>query len=217
MINERIIETNVGIQGDITTSYDIMLRNLRDKGMMETKDIIKSGISHGHSLEVGPGPGYLGLEWLSHTEDTYLTALDISQDMLKLSRKNAREYQLELRSDYILGNAMAMPFAENSFDSVFSNGSLHEWEDPVSIFNEIHRVLKPGGRFFISDLKRNLSWPIKALFYLSTKPKEMRPGLLSSIAAAYTKEELRQILDQSNLNSGQIKTTAFGLSIWGIK
>jgi hypothetical protein len=37
---------------------------MRDKGWMETDLILKLGIQHGLALEVGPGPGYLGLEWL---------------------------------------------------------------------------------------------------------------------------------------------------------
>lgn len=65
MTRERIIETTEGIQDEFDVEmYDSMMRDLRDKGWIETKDIIKSGITSGHALEIGPGPGYLGLEWL---------------------------------------------------------------------------------------------------------------------------------------------------------
>jgi len=65
MTKARLIETDQGIQGDFNVNiYDQMQRRLRDKGWIETKDIIKSGITKGLALEVGPGPGYLGLEWL---------------------------------------------------------------------------------------------------------------------------------------------------------
>ena len=50
-------------------------RTKRDKGWIETKDLIKRGISAGRVLEVGPGPGYLGLEWLAHTQETFLTGV----------------------------------------------------------------------------------------------------------------------------------------------
>ncbi len=42
-----------------------MQRSLRDRGWIETKLLIDHGFSKGHALEIGPGPGYLGLEWLN--------------------------------------------------------------------------------------------------------------------------------------------------------
>jgi hypothetical protein len=63
MAKRRIPETDQGITGEFNTrAYDQMMRYLRDKGWMETRLIIKEGISSGLALEVGPGPGYLGLE-----------------------------------------------------------------------------------------------------------------------------------------------------------
>jgi len=65
MPRPRVVETDSGIQGEfIVAVYDEMQRRLRDKGWIETKDIIKSGITKGCALEIGSGPGYLGLEWL---------------------------------------------------------------------------------------------------------------------------------------------------------
>ena len=57
MLRPRIVETDSGIQGEfIATVYDEMQRRLRDKGWIETKDIIKSGITKGCVLEIGFGP-----------------------------------------------------------------------------------------------------------------------------------------------------------------
>ena len=71
MTRPRVTETDQGIQGEFTVNlYNQMQRRLRDKGWIETKDIIKSGITKGLALEIGPGPGYLGLEWLKNTQGT---------------------------------------------------------------------------------------------------------------------------------------------------
>jgi hypothetical protein len=76
----RIVETVEGIQDEFAVDvYDRMMRRLRDKGWMETDRILKSGITRGSALEIGPGPGYLGLEWLKKTEGTSLTAVEISK------------------------------------------------------------------------------------------------------------------------------------------
>ena len=51
MTRNRIPETDHGIQGDVqVTEYNRMQRNLRDKGWIETDEIIQSGISQGHAL-----------------------------------------------------------------------------------------------------------------------------------------------------------------------
>jgi len=62
MTKQRVSETDHGIVGEFNVSmYDQMQRNLRDRGWIETKALLKSGIARGHALEVGSGPGYLGL------------------------------------------------------------------------------------------------------------------------------------------------------------
>lgn len=216
MVKPRIAETDNGITGElITQAYDDMMRRLRDKGWLETKLIIGSGISSGLALEVGPGPGYLGLEWLKVTEGTTLRGLDISEDMIAIAERNAAEYGLVERVEYVKGDAYKMPFENDYFDAVFSNGSLHEWEHPEGILDEIARVLKPGGRYCVSDLRRDMNPLMKWLMWLFTKPKEIRPGLITSINAAYTKDEIEAMLLRTQLQGWQVNKNTIGLVISG--
>ena len=219
MVKQRIIETNEGIQGKATVQmYSSFQKNMRDKGWIETDNIIKAGISRGHALEIGPGPGYLGLEWLKKTSQTQLTVLEISQTMIDISRQNAQEYHLDAdRITYVHHTAQMLPFKDNTFDSVFSAGSLHEWENPLEVFNEIHRVLKPSGKLFVSDLKRNINVLVKGMMKLTAKPKEIKAGLISSINAAYTIEELQTLLEQSAFTTYNISTNPFGIELSGEK
>ena len=217
MVKERVPETNEGIQDKLTVEvFDQFARIMRDKGWNNVETFISAGIS-GNMLEVGPGPGYVGLEILKALPESILTGCEISREMIKTARKNAEEYGCEKRTDYVEGNCMNMPFQDASFDAAFSNGSMHEWEEPVKVFNEIGRVLKPGGVFCISDMRRDVSAAVKWPIYLSTKPKEIKPGFLTSINAAYTTEEIKELLDQSALKGAQVKKVFFGLSISGKK
>ncbi len=218
MVKPRIIETDQGIQGEFNVKmYDSMMRRMRDRGWIETDLILNAGIRQGLALEVGPGPGYLGLEWLKKSDGTNLKALEISLDMIEVAERNAKEYGLESRVEYVKGDAQEMPFDNNMFDGVFTNGSLHEWAQPTKIFNEINRVLRPDGIYCISDLRRDMNPLVKWLMKLVTKPKEIRPGLISSINASYTPQEIESVLAESNLKGYKVSKVIMGFVITGQK
>ena len=218
MVGPRVKETEVGIVGlDVTAAYDRMQRCFRDRGWIETGSIIKSGISSGLALEIGPGPGYTGLEWLKQTQGTLLTGLELSPDMTALAQKNAAGYGLTGRAAYVLGNSMDLPFEDHTFDGVFSTGSLHEWEHPQAVMDQIIRVLKPGGRFFVGDLRRDINPLFKALMWLTVRPAAMRPGLRSSLRASYIKDELEDIVSQTRITDHRIKIDPTGLALTGRK
>jgi ubiquinone/menaquinone biosynthesis C-methylase UbiE len=221
MVKQRIPERDHGITGEEEVAeYDTFQKYLRDKGILETDKIIKHGISYGTALEIGPGPGYLGLEWLRKTNDTKLTGLEISEDMKKLALKNAKAYGMEHRVEYVISDATrSFPFEGSTFDGVFSYGSLHEWTDPIPVFNEISRVLKPGGRFFISDLKRNTNFIMKLLMNMMTKSIGiviLRDGVRTSINASYVRKEILEILNKSDLDNFSVREHPAGLRIKGI-
>jgi ubiquinone/menaquinone biosynthesis C-methylase UbiE len=218
MVKPRIVETDQGIQDEFDVlTYDNMMRRLRDKDWMETEHIIKSGILKGFAFEIGPGPGYLGLEWLKKTQGTVLRSVEISPEMIKIAKRNAREYRLETRVKYTKGDAHQIPFDDNTFDAVFTNGSLHEWSQPIKVFDEIFRVLKPEGRYFISDMRRDMNSFVRWFMKLMVKPKEIRPGFISSINASYTADEIRSMLNQSNLKGSIVTKTFMGFEIIGVK
>jgi len=218
MTRPRVIETDQGIQGEVTVAlYDQMQRRLRDRGWIETQALLKNGITTGLALEVGPGPGYLGLEWLKKTQGTRLNGLDISPDMIALAERNAAEYGLSDRAAYVLGHGDHLPFDDGAFDAVFANGSLHEWADPTAVLGEMWRVLKTGGKIFVSDLRRDMPVPMRWFLRLVTQPKEIRPGLVSSIHAAYTTSELRSLIQPTELQSCTITSNLLGLTLAGTK
>jgi predicted transcriptional regulator YdeE/ubiquinone/menaquinone biosynthesis C-methylase UbiE len=183
----------------------------------QTQDIIKFGITRGPALEIGPGPGCLGLEWLKCTENSSLTGLEISAAMVKLAENNAAEYGfLNERAKYLAYITKTLPFEDNSFEAVFSNNSLHDWSELVVMFNEIHRVLKPGGRYYISDLRWDMKPVVK--FYLKLiNPKELQISSVASRNKTYTEKEINDILVKTKLSGSRISSKPFQLIITGMK
>lgn len=153
-------------------------------------------------LEIGPGPGWIGI-WMAQENPTLkITGLELSEDMIRVANENKSEENVQDRVLYLKGNAESMDiFANNSFNVVFSNGSLHHWVKPENVFNEISRVLKPNGIFCITDGKRNLKFKAKLKFHILnfTIPKSLRIGWKNSIMAGYTKEEIGELLDNTEL------------------
>lgn len=216
MKKQRIRESEIGVQDPVTAGmYDRFARQLRDWGWNGVREMLSAGLGSGAMLELGPGPGYVGLELARQLGSQSLTGCDVSPAMVRIARKNAAEYGLSAR--YVLGSAMELPFSDSSFDCVVSNGCLHEWETPRMVFDEIWRVLRPGGRFCVTDLRRDTAQWKHWLLWLLIRHRPLRTGLRSSMAAAYTVPEVAAILRQTRLASAQVRRTYLGLCICGAK
>ncbi|MBN1858137.1 class I SAM-dependent methyltransferase [Candidatus Bipolaricaulota bacterium] len=216
MVRARVIETMDGIQDAFDVqAYDRMMRRLWKRGWVETKEVLHAGIVAGEALEISPGPGYLGIDWLQKTEGSHLTGLDLSEEMLWISRKNASKLGVGDHARYVYGDACAMPFEGESFDAVFANGGMHEWADPVAVFNEIARVLRPGGRYCITDMRRDANFLVRCIMPWTVRERVMRRGFLTSMNAAYIPGEAHRLVERSSLQGASVSGNWFGLVVVG--
>ena len=97
-------------------------------------------------LETSVGTG-LNFKYLSH--DTKLSGLDLSSEMLVNCQNNLRRWQMD--ADLYLGNAESLPFADSSFDVVFTAGGFNFFSDRARAVREMIRVTRPGGHLMIED------------------------------------------------------------------
>ncbi len=220
MVRSRVKKTDQGIsKEELTKAYGSSLCRLKDRSWLQTESLLKSRIDLGCALEIGSGPGYEGLEWLRRTEDTTLKGLDISQDMVVLAREKVNDYGLDGRAEYYVGDAARIPFRDGHFDAVFSINSLHEWANPKGVFDEIYRVLRPGGKYFVSDLRRDMNHLVRWLILLrmSGQPWVTRQDFISSVNASYTVPEVREMLAHTGLLGCKTGQTPFYVVISGRK
>lgn len=216
----RVPETDEGLQGDdIAVKYDAMQRHIRDNGWLQEKvdDVAAARITSGTVLEVGCGPGYLGLEWAVQIAPTArLVGVDISDAMVRRARDNARAYGIAERCAHLCADVLALPHPDASFDHVFSASSLHEWSDPVAGLREIGRVLRPGGRYCVIDLRRDVD-RITLQFMKANIEADMRPGFLTSIRSSYLRSEVVPILASAGFAAATVSEAQMGLVIAGRK
>jgi ubiquinone/menaquinone biosynthesis C-methylase UbiE len=177
-------------------------------------EIQASEIQGERILEVGPGPGYIALEIAKLLPDADVVGLDISQTMVELAEENALEYGLTGQVIFRRGDASDMPFGDASFDFVVSSGSLHHWKGPERIFREIYRVLRPGCKALISDIRRDA--PKEGIEALASQVDSMfmRWGLKHSWGESYTQEQARLLVDGIPFTEVTIEVSDISMVLW---
>ena len=80
-----------------------------------------------------------------------VTGIDMTPEMLAKARAAAAELGLE-NVRYVEADAEQLPFADETFDVVTSNGVIDLIPDKDAVFSELHRVLRPGGRVQLADV-----------------------------------------------------------------
>ncbi|MDH4036664.1 MAG: class I SAM-dependent methyltransferase [Candidatus Krumholzibacteria bacterium] len=98
-------------------------------------------------LEVGAGTGRDSLDLASRGAEVW--TVDYSDESLELTRAAAGD-----RLRIVCGDALALPFANESFDIVFHQGLLEHFRQPLDLLAENHRVLRTGGCLLVDVPQR---------------------------------------------------------------
>ena len=107
----------------------------------------------GRALDVGCGGGHVAMAMAEWRPDIEMTGLDLSAEQVARARRRAARFGA--RVQFVEGTVLSLPFADESFDLVVSIGSLKHWPDRSAGIAECMRVLRRGGRFFITETDRS--------------------------------------------------------------
>ena len=173
---------------------------------------LAQGVTQGRGLDLGTGPGYAVEEIARCRPALHLVGLDLAAHMVRRARRRAARANLDGRVLWPQADGHRLPFRDNSFHLVVSSFALHHWDDPLCVLNEVARVLAPEGRYYITDVCREVTALQRLVAYASI-PALSLPfgsywgygGYYESVRAARTRAEAQDLLDQSALPPGQVR------------
>lgn len=175
------------------------------------KGVLAQGVARGRALDVGTGPGVVAAEVARRRPELSVTGLDLSAHMVEQAPMRARWAAVDGRTGWLQADGYRLPFADGTFDLVFSSFALHHWEAPEEMLDEMARVLRQGGRYYIADLYRepNLvqrlfayaSIPVISLLFGSYRGYG---GYYESLRSGYTMAEAERLMANSGLPPGRV-------------
>ena len=131
--------------------YDLM-ETMAEKRYHPWRERIWSYVNGGPVLEVGVGTGK-NLSY--YPASAYITCIDLTPGMLEQAKRKARTLGFDSRVDLQLGDAQALDFPDNSFDTALATFVFCSVPDPVLGLREMKRVVRPGGKVLLLEHMRS--------------------------------------------------------------
>jgi ubiquinone/menaquinone biosynthesis C-methylase UbiE len=203
------------LEGFLARWYARNTKNREDYG--ESARRLAGQIAAGSSiLEVAPGPGYLALE-LARLGHYRVVGLDVSRSFVEMARRLAQDAGVDVKFEH--GNAACMPFDSGSFDFIVCRAAFKNFSEPVRALQEMHRVLRPGGRALILDLRPDASPDA-----IHAEVKKMGLSWFNALITrfifkrvliknAYSQERFRQMASQTAFKTCEIREDGIGLAV----
>lgn len=169
-------------------------------------------------LEIASGPGFLAIE-LAKKPDFNVTGLDISETFVQIAKYQAKKKQVTAK--FVVGNVSDMPFKEAQFDFIICRAAFKNFAKPLEAINEMFRVLKPGGKTLIIDLRRDITDEEIASCVKEMKLNSKWDSMLTFWAfklmlrkRAYSIEQIEQLIAISKFKNNRIDKTFTGFELW---
>jgi demethylmenaquinone methyltransferase/2-methoxy-6-polyprenyl-1,4-benzoquinol methylase len=204
-----------GVFTNVASKYDIM-NDVMSVGIHRLwKDAMMDWLAPRAGqrlLDVAGGTGDIAFRFLKRAGAAEAVVLDMTESMLAEGRKRAEAESLADRLEWIVGDAMALPFAANSFDVYTISFGIRNVTRIPDALSEAYRVLRPGGRLMVLEFSQlpnaGLQWAYDRYSY------NVIPAMGQMIAGdrdsyQYLVESIRKFPDQETF-AGVIRDAGFG-------
>jgi len=210
-------QKGLAMEGAIARWYDRNTRNYRVQFRKDAERITATLAEGSKILEVAPGPGFLSIE-IAKRGRYDITGMDLSRTFVDLATANAREAGVNVT--FRVGNASGMPFDDNGFDFVVCQAAFKNFTEPEKAIDEMYRVLKPGCRALINDLRHDITdreiddfvpmlgmSRVNAVLTRLTFKHMLRDR-------AFTIEQMRDLAARSAFGSAEVVCVGLAMDVW---
>jgi ubiquinone/menaquinone biosynthesis C-methylase UbiE len=208
------------IKGLMAKWYAANTAEVMDEYRELAQRIARELASGSRVLEVAPGPGYFCIE-LARLGQFAITGLDISHTFVKMAARKAAE--AGVHADFQQGSASNMSFPRDSFDFLLCRAAFKNFAQPVEALQEMCRVLKPGGRGLIIDMRGDatreaLDRHVDGMGLTGFNRLMTRLAFRTTLVkSAYTRLQFEQMLARTNFAQVEISEAEIGLEIAMVK
>ena len=150
-IDKRATEITRQRYQRLSSFYDLM-EVMAEKRYHPWRENLWSKVNGTNVLEVGVGTGK-NLSY--YPANVYISGIDLTPGMLNLAKEKAHSLGFDSRVDLQLGDAQALDFPDNSFDTALATFVFCSVPDPVLGLREMKRVVKPGGKILLLEHMRS--------------------------------------------------------------
>ncbi len=147
-------------------------------------------------LDIATGTADVAIALAHKMPEAHITGIDLSEGMVAIGRDKVAKSGLESRVKLCVGDALALPFADNSFDTVTVAYGVRNFENLDKGYAEMLRVLRPGGRLFVLELTVPASTLVRPFYNMYTRGIIPAMGRLlskDSRAYSYLPESIRAV------------------------
>ncbi len=162
-------------------------------------------------LDVAGGTGDISFRFLKRAQGAEAVVLDMTESMLVEGRKRAEAEALSAHLNWVTGDAMALPFEDNSFDVYTISFGIRNVTRIPDALSEAYRVLRPGGRLMVLEFSQLPSDGMQKLYDLYSFNVIPRMGELIASdrdSYQYLVESIRNFPDQETF-AEMIRTAGF--------
>lgn len=212
---------------DIADNYDFMnnVTSFRTHKMWRKVTMKKMNIKEGQTaLDICCGTADWTIDLAKYSKTGKIIGLDFSENMLKIGNKKVKEAGLDKQIELVHGNAMDLPFADNSFDHVTIGFALRNVPDIEKTLSEMLRVVKTGGKVVSLEVSKPKWKPFRKLYFfyfykivpilgkLFVNSYEQYSWLPTSLTSFPEQDELAEIFNKVGLEEVKVYPLMGGIT-----
>ncbi|OSP54761.1 bifunctional demethylmenaquinone methyltransferase/2-methoxy-6-polyprenyl-1,4-benzoquinol methylase UbiE [Pseudoruegeria sp. SK021] len=175
-------------------------------------------------LDVAGGTGDVAFRYLKRAPGASAMVLDLTASMLDEGRLRADAEALSARLDWVVGDAMALPFPANSFDTYTISFGIRNVTRINEALSEAYRVLRPGGRLMVLEFSQlpneALQWAydrysfnvIPAMGQLIAQDRDSYQYLVESIRRFPDQETFARMIREAGFGQVSYRNLSLGIA-----